>query len=306
MLFNSPVKHTYFSKKKYFYHYIRSYECLSLNFCYIRPVHYVAAALSTRWPFYISICLALSISYFLVSLQVSDLLHTACLITLLGVLYYAFCWFSDMIIDSTILGMYNKKIRQSISYGFMLFLFSEIFCFISFFWGYFDRLFDPSVYAGGSTLPYGLEPLFKNIKPLYGTAILILSGYFANWAAYFTHSGEWSLHIVFADLAILTGSLFLGIQVAEYLNLLFTLADSIYGSLFYLLTGFHGIHVIIGLLFLITQSHRMLHCHTNRDAFQGYRLALIYWHFVDYIWVFLFVSIYVINWNYQYYFSWNF
>ena len=150
-----------------------------------------------------------------------------------------------------------------------------------------------------------MEPLFKNMKPVYGTVTLILSGYLANWAVYFTHLCNWVARTICTDLAIVTGYLFLGIQFMEYSNLLFTITDSVYGSCFYFLTGFHGLHVIVGLTFLMVQANRMYFCQPNRVRMQGYRLALIYWHFVDYIWIFLFFSVYVVNWTASYYYMWN-
>jgi len=305
LLANSPLKKLYFSKKKYFYHYLNAYVNIGNNFCNIKPKHYFFDIPYTRWPLYLCVSIAVFAFYFLLSFKKFAFAMPLALVGLLGIVYFVYCWFSDMVIDSTILGRYNRKVRQSISYGFMLFLVSEIFTFSGFFWGYFDRLFDPSVLTGGTALPYGLEPLFKNMKPVYGTVTLILSGYLANWAVYWTHMGVWTYRTICTDLAIVTGYLFLGIQFMEYSNLLFTISDSVYGSCFYFLTGFHGLHVIIGLTFLMVQANRMYFCHPNKVRLQGYRLSLIYWHFVDYIWIFLFISVYVINWSSSYYHMWN-
>lgn len=304
ILRTSPLKELFFNKKEYFYHYLRKDVEINKNFCNVKPTHYFNDIAYTRWPFFLCMATFFVLFYFLMALKRFTIAIPLSFVAfgLLG--YYVFCWFSDMILESLIFGRYNRKVRAAISYGFMLFLVSEVFIFSGFFWAYFDRLFDPSVLTGGSSLPYGLEPLFKSFKPIYATLLLVVSGYFANWGIYYTHLGSLVQAYSYAYISVLFGAMFLLVQISEYNSLLFTIADSVYASCFYFLTGFHGIHVTIGLLFLAIQQDRMYRCQFNKTRLQGYRLAVIYWHFVDYIWIFLFLSVYLVNWNYSYYYMW--
>lgn len=99
--------------------------------------------------------------------------------------------------------------------------------------------------------------------------------------------------MLYSYITLLLAVLFLCIQVFEYNSLRFTISDGIYCSLFYLLTGFHGLHVMIGTIFLAIQTDRLYRLKLTRDSHLGYALGLIYWHFVDVIWIFLFIFVYV-------------
>lgn len=304
LLRNSPLKDLYFKKKDYFNNYLSTDLRINKNFLNLKPSHYFNDILYTKWPLYISVAVFFMLFYFVMALKRFTIAISLSFVSLGLVLYYVFCWFSDMILESLVFGRYNRKVRAALAYGFMLFLVSEVFIFSGFFWAYFDRLFDPSTLTGGTSLPYGLEPLFKSFKPIYATLVLVVSGYFANWGIYYTHLGSLSDAYWYAYLSVVCGVIFLLVQISEYNSLLFSIADSVYASSFYFLTGFHGLHVTIGLLFLAVQQDRMFRCQFNKARLQGYRLAVIYWHFVDYIWIFLFLAVYVVNWNYSYYYMW--
>jgi heme/copper-type cytochrome/quinol oxidase subunit 3 len=304
MLRNTPLKELFFSRKDYFNVYLEE-DVKIKNFCNIQPSHYFNDIPYTKWPFYIGTGTFFLLFYFVLAMKQFEFGVYYSLISLVCILYYTYCWLSDIVIESLVFGRYNRKVRASIAYGFMLFLVSEAFVFLGFFWTYFDRLMDPSVLTGGSSLPYGIEPLFKNLKPFYATLTLVLSGYCANWGIYLMHASAYFYAHMFSFSAICLGLIFLFVQISEYNSLIFTITDSVYGSCFYLLTGFHGLHVIIGLIFLSIQHERIVRCHFNRVRMQGYRLAVIYWHFVDYIWILLFLSVYMVNWNYSYFYMWH-
>jgi cytochrome c oxidase subunit 3 len=305
MLNSSAFKQLYFSKEVYFERYLRIDVAMNRNFGNIKPRHYANDVLFTRWPFYIALASFLILFYFVMALKQFSYAIPMAFTSLYLLIYYLECWFEDIMLESLIFGKYNRKVRGALAYGFMLFLVSETFIFGGFFWGYFDRLFDSSVLTGGTGLPYGVEPLFLSFKPIYATLLLVVSGYFANWGIYFIHLGRSDYAELYGCFSVIFGIAFLAIQVSEYSTLSFTIADSVYGSCFYFLTGFHGLHVSIGLLFLIMQVDRIGLRHFNKSRLQGYRLAVIYWHFVDYIWIFLFLSVYVFNWSYSYYYSWH-
>lgn len=277
------------------------------NFCNIKPKHYFDDIHFSRSTAYLSIGIWLTI----ISLTIAckQYAFVKQYYWILGVIifgYYVCTWLHELAIDVQVYFRFNKKVSGAVSFGFLLFIVSEIFFFAGFFWTYFDRLFDPSALSGHNSLPYGLEPLFKNPKPYYATIVLIGSGFCANLAYYYIRYGYWLFAVSMSLTAIILGAIFLVIQVIEYGHLLFHIGDSVYASCFFLLTGFHGAHVIIGLFFLIIAHDRLYHCKNSKQRYNGYMLALIYWHFVDYIWIFLVFSIYVLNWHYGYYFTWDY
>lgn len=286
----------------YFHHYINTY----VNIKRVLDLNCISNTVSipfTRWPFYLGISLTTCFFYILMALQKIESTFFFIILNIMIIAYFIICWFFDITIDSAILGKYNKQIKQALLYGLLLFLMSETFCFFIFFWGYIDRILDYSILTGGTSLPFGAQPLFKNIKPIYSTITLFLSGYLANFMMYFIELGHWVYTLCCANLAIITGCIFFLIQSSEYLHLLCPIYDSVYYSSYYILTGFHGIHIIIGLLFLIVQTDGIYTSPARTTTFVS-KLSLLYWHFINGIWILLFLSIYILNWSNSYYISW--
>ena len=210
-------------------------------------------------------------------------------------LYFIYLWFADLVIESVWFGKYNRKLRAVIVAGFMLFLLSEVLLFSGFFWAFFDRFFHVSAMTGGTSIPIGIEVFIWYKKPLYGTIVLLFSTIAFNGASFCMKWGSWLYAILYSAFGIFLGFLVLFIQAIEYLHLSFSISDSVYGSCFYLLTGFHGFHVVVGLVFLIIQHERLQLMQFSRERHLGYTLAMIYWHFVDIVWIFLFIFVYVCN-----------
>lgn len=277
------------------------------------PVHYFNDILFTGWPFFIG-C-SIFVTFFYIVLFVKKLVFVTpfillCLFYLL--IFYIFDWFNEMYYESHFCGIYSRKLRSSLVCGFLFFLISEIMLFGGFFWAFFDRVFNPGYLIGSACLPLGIENVDFYRWPIVGTIVLVTSGYFANHSYYLLRAGSWYHCLLFGFLTILMAIFFLYIQLVEYNGLSFTISDNVYGSFFYLLTGFHGFHVTIGLFFLCEQYNRIrgrICCWKqkanylyNRERHLGMAFALIYWHFVDVIWIFLFFSVYVSN-NVSY-FSW--
>lgn len=226
-------------------------------------------------------------------------------------------WLHDISIESSYGGRYARKIRAAIVCGFLLFVISEIMLFYGFFWAYFDRVFNAGYAIGCSWMPTGIEAIYASRWPLVGTVALITSGYFANHAYYLYRVGSLAHSSIFGSLTLLLAVSFLIIQCVEYNSLTFTMADSVYGSSFYVLTGFHGFHVTVGILFLAEQfsvfhqrEESIFWFHpfwyilniklsptpiANRHRHTGLGMGLIYWHFVDIVWIFLFINVYVFN-----------
>jgi heme/copper-type cytochrome/quinol oxidase subunit 3 len=259
------------------------------------PRHYFNNIEYTKWPFLIGIWVFFFVYYFLLFLNkyliAEWYLFFFCLIVFIFNMYY---WFLDMIIESVFLGRYNRKIRSSIVFGFFLFLVSEIMLFSGFFWTFFDRLFHLNAYTFGVSTFNGLERIQWYNVPLIATIILLSSGYLVNVSYYYLRYGSFHSYL-YLVLSILLAFMFLVLQLLEYTELHFTISDSVYSSVFYLLTGFHGVHVLVGTFFLCVSLDRLsdLEYNSNRHLFFG--LSIIYWHFVDIIWIFLFIFVYFLS-----------
>jgi len=281
-------------KRKYFEIYLKQ----DVQFVNERRFfHYYNDIPYTRWPFYFSNFIFLFLFYGILYINKYEYAGYISIFSFFAIIYNLFGWFNDMLKESMVFGKYNKKIRKTIAAGFILFLISEILLFSGFFWTYFDRFFHPSVFLGNRSVPYGLEMSIWYKKPLIATLILIASGYIGNCAHYFMKMKDWYTSIMYSISCIIFGYLFLIMQLEEYMHLLFDITDSVFGSIFYLLTGFHGFHVIVGMFFLNFQHDRLYYYHFSQERNLGYGLSLIYWHFVDIIWILLYISLYVLNYN---------
>lgn len=221
------------------------------------------------------------------------------LINLLGVVFYLVKWFSDIITESTFIGRYTRKVRASIIFGFFLFLLSEIMLFSGFFWSFFDRIFHLTYSTFNMSQLNGFELIVWYKTPLKATILLLTSGYTLNYAYYLLKVRSYSHSIIYTLITIICAYSFIILQFQEYNELTFTITDGTYASLFFLLTGFHGMHVIVGTVFLIYSLERLTSLHFTNTKHIGFGIGLIYWHFVDIIWIFLFLFIYVLN-------SWDF
>lgn len=261
--------------------------------------HYFNNIEYTKWPFFISIWVFFFIYFFI--LFINKYLFVTIYILLFILCIFSiniFYWFFDITIESSYLGRYNRKIRSSILFGFFLFLASEVMLFAGFFWAYFDRVFHLNVSNFCLSYFYGIEIIHWYNIPMYATFVLLTSGYLLNISYYYLRFGDILTFEIYSYITILLSYYFLMLQLEEYKELTFTISDGVYCSLFFLLTGFHGMHVLVGSIFLTISFDNIISStmwlKTNIRHI-GFSLALIYWHFVDVIWIFLFIFIYVIN-----------
>lgn len=266
----------------------------------VTPRHYFNHIEYTPWPFYISFWTGIMVFFFLLYLNKYSCVGPYFLLfSFFGVFFQIENWNKDIIIESTYLGRYNKKIHSALVTGFFLFLISEIMLFSGFFWAFFDRTFFLSSYIDNlsrltpSSHPWVTVDWYR--LPLLGTCLLITSGYLCNLGYYSLKIGLKDLSYGSFSVGILFGFLFLLIQEFEYLEFKVTISDGVFSSLFFLLTGFHGMHVLVGLLLLCTQADRIWSNHFSIQRSTGLSFAIIYWHFVDIIWIFLFVFVYFFN-----------
>jgi cytochrome c oxidase subunit 3 len=219
------------------------------------------------------------------------------LIGFVGVLYVMFAWWSDMIAESQV-GDHTPVVRIGLRYGFILFIMSEVMFFFAWFWTFFKHAMYPmgaeSPLVDGVWPPVGIETFDPWHLPLINTLILLCSGAAATWAHHaLVHENNRKDLMTGLLLSVVLGLIFTGFQAYEYSHAAFGFTDGIYPSTFFMATGFHGFHVIIGTIFLGICYMRARRGHFTPEKHVGFETAAWYWHFVDVVWLFLFASIYV-------------
>lgn len=214
------------------------------------------------------------------------------LISLISISICIFQWWRDIIRESTFQGFHTISVYKNLRFGIILFIISEIIFFLSFFWTYFHSSLAPSIEIGQIWPPYGIYPFNPYDIPLLNTIILVSSGLRVTWSHNSLIKSNFNDRILRLLLTIILGIIFTLFQLYEYYNSPFSLTDSIYGSTFFITTGFHGLHVIIGSTFLIVCLFRMYNYQFSNNHHFGYEAAIWYWHFVDIIWLLLYIIIY--------------
>jgi len=201
-------------------------------------------------------------------------------------------WWRDVAREGTFQGHHTIKVSVGLRWGIILFITSEVFFFISFFWGFFHSSLSPSIELGIIWPPKGIETFNPLEIPLLNTLILLTSGLTVTWAHHRLIENNYRKAIQGLALTVILGIYFTILQGFEYIEAPFTISDSVYGSSFFIATGFHGLHVIIGTTFLAVCLIRLYLNHFSRIHHFGFEAAAWYWHFVDVVWLFLYISIY--------------
>ncbi|MGL4406111.1 MAG: cytochrome c oxidase subunit 3 [Notoacmeibacter sp.] len=216
------------------------------------------------------------------------------------VLYTMYGWWADTVKEAHA-GAHTRVVSLHLRYGMIMFIASEVMFFVAWFWAFFDAsLFYNEAqqvlrgeYTGGQWPPKGVEVLDPLHLPLYNTVILLLSGTTVTWAHHaLLHNDRNGLKWGLA-LTVGLGIIFSCVQAYEYSIAPFSFSGSLYGATFYMATGFHGFHVLVGTIFLIVCLFRALAGHFKPEQHFGFEAAAWYWHFVDVVWLFLFFCIYV-------------
>nr|YP_009092472.1 cytochrome c oxidase subunit 3 [Cyanoptyche gloeocystis]AIM52058.1 cytochrome c oxidase subunit 3 [Cyanoptyche gloeocystis] len=210
----------------------------------------------------------------------------------LVVLFSMYLWWKDVIREGLYEGFHTQIVKQGLRYGMLLFILSELMFFFAFFWAFFHSSLSPSIEIGAKWPPSGIQTINCWSIPLVNTILLLLSGSSITWSHHALLANKQSDSTKGLIVTIFLGIIFTALQLYEYFEANFTISDGVYGSTFYMATGFHGLHVIVGTIFLIVCLFRQLNKHFTADGHVGFECAIWYWHFVDIIWLFLFFSVY--------------
>ena len=227
-----------------------------------------------------------------------------------GVLYTAYSWWADVVKEAHA-GDHTPVVSLHLRYGMILFIASEVMFFVGWFWAFFDFSLFPAavqtvdgaaeIIAGANSVtqgvgqfpPKGVEVIDPFGYPLLNTLILLCSGTTVTWAHHALIHGDRDGLKKGLWLTIILGMIFTSIQVYEYAHAPFAFKGLNYGAAFYMATGFHGFHVLIGTIFLIVCLARAYKGHFTPRQHFGFEAAAWYWHFVDVVWLFLFCAVYV-------------
>nr|ALN11757.1 cytochrome c oxidase subunit III [Rhynchophorus ferrugineus] len=201
-------------------------------------------------------------------------------------------WWRDIIRESTFQGLHTQKVTMGLQWGMILFITSEVFFFIAFFWAFFHSSLSPSIELGMTWPPKGITPFNPIEIPLLNTLILLTSGLSITWAHHAIMENNYNQSFQGLLMTVILGIYFSILQGYEYYEAPFSISDGIYGSTFFMTTGLHGLHVLIGSTFLLICLIRLYKNHFSSIHHFGFEAAAWYWHFVDVVWLFLYVSIY--------------
>tara|TARA_Y100000815_G_C13347460_1_gene502661 strand:- start:5091 stop:6725 length:1635 start_codon:yes stop_codon:yes gene_type:complete len=207
-------------------------------------------------------------------------------------IFTIFVWWRDIIREGTFEGQHTSIVQLGLRFGIILFIVSEAMLFFAFFWAFFWASLAPVPEIGSVWPPKGIETLSAWEVPFLNTVILLSSGASVTWAHHAIIAGFRKEALISLSITVALAILFTCLQLFEYFSANFTIADGIYGSTFYIATGFHGFHVFIGTCFLTVCLYRIFVYHFTKQHHFGFEAAAWYWHFVDVVWLFLFVSIY--------------
>ncbi|KEO54025.1 cytochrome c oxidase subunit 3 [Thioclava pacifica] len=230
-------------------------------------------------------------------LWMRDITHYMFFAGLLIVLYTMYGWWSDVVHEGEV-GDHTPVVRIGLRYGFILFIMSEVMFFAAWFWSFFKHAMYPmgpmSPIQDGVWPPEGIQTFDPWHLPLINTVILLLSGVTLTWAHHaLVHDNDRKAVKNGLILTVLLGASFTVLQAYEYSHAAFGLSGNIYGANFFMATGFHGLHVIIGTIFLLVCLIRIIKGQMTQNEHVGFEAAAWYWHFVDVVWLFLFASIYI-------------
>jgi cytochrome c oxidase subunit 3 len=204
----------------------------------------------------------------------------------------SFFWGRDINREGAVRGAHNIEAVGGFKIGIIFFIISECFFFLGIFWCYLHLAEAPAVELGGQWPPVGVSPFDPKGIPFLNTVILVSSGISVTWAHHSIELGEFknSMHSLF--YTVILGSIFSSLQLIEYYVSRFTFSCSSYSSIYFIGTGFHGLHVLIGTVLLSICLFRFSSILISPNHRAGFECSVWYWHFVDVVWFFLYLVFY--------------
>nr|WPS93630.1 cytochrome c oxidase subunit 3 [Rhipicephalus haemaphysaloides] len=251
------------------------------------PFHLVE---KSPWPITSSIS-ALSLTLGFIS-YFQNLNFNLILLAMLMIIISSFQWWRDISREGSLQGFHTYWVLKGLKMGMILFILSEVFFFVSFFWAFFHSSLSPNIEIGGQWPPKGIYPFNPFEIPLLNSTILISSGITVTWSHHAIMNQNYISTLNSLLITIMLGAAFTMFQGFEYFQAQFSISDSIFGSTFFMTTGFHGLHVLIGSIFLLVSYFRIKNQFISSDHFFGFEASAWYWHFVDVVWLFLFTFMY--------------
>jgi len=201
-------------------------------------------------------------------------------------------WWRDIVHEATIIGKHTSPVQQGLRIGIILFILREVCFFFSFFWTFFHSRLTPTHELGCIWPPVGIDTVDPIGVPLLNTAVLLASGFTVTWRHHRLIIKKRKIAIIALLITVILGRYFTFLQLTEYINTCFTIADRVFGSIFFISTGFHGLHVLVGRLFLLICLTRIIKSHFSSLHHFGFEASAWYWHFVDVVWICLYICIY--------------
>jgi cytochrome c oxidase subunit 3 len=238
------------------------------------------------WPIIISFSVLVRFISLYLSIKVGvNLFILVVVLVILG-------WFKDVGRERDLLIEHRFLNNIFFKMGMVLFITSEVMFFVSFFWCYFDFVLAVDIELGGVWPPKGVQSINPFRVPLLNTLILLSSGVTITWRHFSILYNDWFYAVVTLIGTLVLGVYFLCIQYQEYIDATYTFMRRGYGRIFFLATGFHGFHVILGCTLLRGRLYRMVVLSCDAMRHYNFEFSAWYWHFVDVVWLFLFVFIY--------------
>ena len=253
------------------------------------PFHLVSPS---PWPLFTCVCLLTLTTSGVLSMHGFNKGQICLNFTFLVLVSSMSFWFRDVISEATYLGNHTLAVQKGINMGVALFIVSEALFFLAIFWTFFHSALSPTVELGANWPPMGIDAINPFELPSLNTVILLSSGVIVTFAHHSLIQGNRSGTLYGLLGTVVLAVVFTALQGVEYSVSTFTISDGTYASCFYFGTGFHGFHVIIGTAFLAVGLWLSLAYHLTENHHLGLESAILYWHFVDIVWLVLFVSIY--------------
>jgi len=207
----------------------------------------------------------------------------------LTIIFIGFSWGFDIFFEG-MRGYHNFFVIDGLKFGIVLFIFREFMFFVRIFWTFFDASLVPTHSLGEQWVPFGTQFFKPYFLAHMNTQLLLSRRFTVTWAHHNLLSGKNTFNGMMMTLIL--AFLFLSVQFFEYNEAKFSIADGVFGRIFFLSTGFHGIHVLCGSLLLLINFWRLLKNHFRHTHNVGLEFAILYWHFVDVVWLFLYIFVY--------------